>query len=87
MHLWSKFRIILRYIYQFRNDYDYFLKTDDDAYVIMENLLNVLQNYSPDMPFMLGHRFPVNNVYLHLLFIVSCGIIVECKFLQGSLGG
>ncbi|CAH8554930.1 unnamed protein product [Schistosoma intercalatum] len=59
MHLWSKFRIILRYIYQFRNDYDYFLKTDDDAYVIMENLLNVLQNYSPDMPFMLGHRFPI----------------------------
>ncbi|CAH8567214.1 Armadillo-like helical domain-containing protein 3 [Schistosoma haematobium] len=59
MHLWSKFRIILRYIYQFRNDYDYFLKTDDDSYVIMENLLNVLQNYSPDMPFMLGHRFPI----------------------------
>ncbi|CAH8568742.1 unnamed protein product [Schistosoma margrebowiei] len=59
MHLWSKFRIILRYIYQFRNDYDYFLKTDDDTYVIMENLLNVLQNYSPDMPFMLGHRFPI----------------------------
>ncbi|CAH8513917.1 unnamed protein product [Schistosoma turkestanicum] len=59
MHLWSKFRIILRYIYQFRNDYDYFLKTDDDTYVIIENLLHVLQNYSPDKPFMIGHRFPI----------------------------
>ncbi|KAK4470269.1 hypothetical protein MN116_005840 [Schistosoma mekongi] len=59
MHLWSKMRIILRYIYQFRDEYDYFLKADDDTYVIMENLLDVLQNYSPDMPFMLGHRFPV----------------------------
>ncbi|CAH8586514.1 unnamed protein product [Heterobilharzia americana] len=26
----------------------------------MENLLDVLQNYSPDTPFMLGHRFPVH---------------------------
>ncbi|CAH8852989.1 unnamed protein product [Trichobilharzia szidati] len=60
MHLWSKMRIILRYIYQYRDEYDYFLKTDDDTYVIVENLLDVLQNYSPDMPFMLGHRFPVN---------------------------
>ncbi|KAH8870539.1 Glycoprotein-N-acetylgalactosamine 3-beta-galactosyltransferase 1 [Schistosoma japonicum] len=24
----------------------------------MENLLDALQHYSPDMPFMLGHRFP-----------------------------
>ncbi|KAH8870541.1 Glycoprotein-N-acetylgalactosamine 3-beta-galactosyltransferase 1, partial [Schistosoma japonicum] len=65
MHLWSKMRTALRYIYQFRDDYDYFLKADDDTYVIMENLLDALQHYSPDMPFMLGHRFPthVRNGY------------------------
>nr|CAX74232.1 Glycoprotein-N-acetylgalactosamine 3-beta-galactosyltransferase 1 [Schistosoma japonicum] len=58
-YLWNKISTALRYIYQFRDDYDYFLKADDDTYVIMENLLDALQHYSPDMPFMLGHRFPV----------------------------
>ncbi|KAH8870527.1 Glycoprotein-N-acetylgalactosamine 3-beta-galactosyltransferase 1 [Schistosoma japonicum] len=57
-YLWNKISTALRYIYQFRDDYDYFLKADDDTYVIMENLLDALQHYSPDMPFMLGHRFP-----------------------------
>ncbi|CAH8579484.1 unnamed protein product [Schistosoma rodhaini] len=80
MHLWSKFRIILRYIYQFRNDYDYFLKTDDDTYIIMENLLNVLQNYSPDMPFMLGHRFM--NIARNGYFSGGAGYVLSREALK-----
>ncbi|KAA3673117.1 glycoprotein-N-acetylgalactosamine 3-beta-galactosyltransferase [Paragonimus westermani] len=57
-HLWSKMRATLRHIYQYADQYDFFLKTDDDTYIVIENLLAVLQSYSPEDRFMLGHRFP-----------------------------
>ncbi|CAH8465496.1 unnamed protein product [Heterobilharzia americana] len=57
-HLWSKMRTILRYVYQFRNDYDYFLKADDDTFVVMENLRSVLSRHNPSDPFMMGYHFP-----------------------------
>ncbi|CAI2725355.1 unnamed protein product [Schistosoma spindalis] len=57
-HLWSKMRAILRYVYQYRNDYDYFLKADDDTFVIMENLRSILQQHNPKDPFMIGYNFP-----------------------------
>ncbi|CAH8477816.1 unnamed protein product [Schistosoma mattheei] len=57
-HLWSKMRAILRYVYQYRNDYDYFLKADDDTFVIMENLRSILHQHNPKDPFMIGYNFP-----------------------------
>ncbi|KAH8849925.1 Glycoprotein-N-acetylgalactosamine 3-beta-galactosyltransferase 1 isoform 2 [Schistosoma japonicum] len=57
-HLWSKMRAILRYVYQYRNDYDYFLKTDDDTFVVMENLRSILYQHNPNDPFMMGYNFP-----------------------------
>ncbi|VDN09403.1 unnamed protein product [Dibothriocephalus latus] len=57
MHLWSKMRKIVRYVYQYRNDYDYFYKADDDTYLFAENLADELSRRNPDKPFMMGHRF------------------------------
>nr|CAH8832174.1 unnamed protein product [Trichobilharzia regenti] len=57
-HLWSKMRAILRYVYQYRNDYDYFLKADDDTFVVIENLRSVLSRQNPNDPFMMGYNFP-----------------------------
>ncbi|CAL8092845.1 unnamed protein product [Calicophoron daubneyi] len=57
MHLWSKMRAILRYVYRFRDDYDYFLKADDDTFVLLENLRYALLNYNPDEPIMAGYPF------------------------------
>ncbi|KAL7061529.1 hypothetical protein AAHC03_01469 [Spirometra sp. Aus1] len=57
MHLWSKMRKIVRYVYQFRNDYDYFYKADDDTYMFAENLAHELSRRNPDEPFMMGRRF------------------------------
>ncbi|KAF7257700.1 hypothetical protein EG68_06365 [Paragonimus skrjabini miyazakii] len=60
-HLWSKMRAVLRHIYQYADQYDFFLKADDDTYVVMENMLAMLRSYSPEDRFMLGHLFPARQ--------------------------
>ncbi|VDL24616.1 unnamed protein product [Hymenolepis diminuta] len=56
--LWEKTRQAI--IYAYRNhadDYDYFMKADDDTYVIVENLRYILSTRIPDEPFFMGRRF------------------------------
>ncbi|CAH8510360.1 unnamed protein product [Schistosoma turkestanicum] len=56
--LWNKTAGAIKYIAKhFANDYDYFMKADDDSYVIVENLRKILQKQNPDKPFIMGRRF------------------------------
>ncbi|KAA3678376.1 glycoprotein-N-acetylgalactosamine 3-beta-galactosyltransferase [Paragonimus westermani] len=56
-HLWSKMRKILNYVYKFRNQYDFFLKADDDTYIIPENLRAALLDFNSNEPILLGYPF------------------------------
>lgn len=56
--LWEKIRRALVHTYEnVLNDYDFFMKADDDTYVIVENLRLLLSKHDPNLPIIMGRRF------------------------------
>lgn len=54
---WKTIRAF-HYVYErHANEADWFLKADDDTYVIVDNLRWVLANHTPDEPIYFGRRF------------------------------
>lgn len=55
LHLWGKTKLGLQKVYEnYGNDFDWFLKADDDTWIFMENLRHFLYAYSPEMPIYFG---------------------------------
>lgn len=58
--LWNKTRDAFRHAYlHYYNDYDWFVKADDDTYFIMENLRYWLHDKDPEVPYYYGCHFDV----------------------------
>ncbi|KAK6174136.1 hypothetical protein SNE40_017469 [Patella caerulea] len=63
-HLTAKSSQALKFVHsRFLMDYDWFLKADDDTYIVMENLKFLLSHYSPNTPVYLGHLFKKYSKY------------------------
>ncbi|CAJ0928002.1 unnamed protein product, partial [Mesorhabditis belari] len=53
--LWDRVKAAFRKTYKEKgNDFDWFMKADDDCYYIMENIREVLSKYDPNEPWYLG---------------------------------
>ncbi|KAK3103199.1 hypothetical protein FSP39_017295 [Pinctada imbricata] len=80
-NLWLKTKAAFKYIYKHHgSDADWFMKADDDTYVIVENLRHFLKNQSIDKPSYHGKRFKpmVNQGYMS----GGAGYVVNRKALE-----
>ncbi|XP_023323047.1 glycoprotein-N-acetylgalactosamine 3-beta-galactosyltransferase 1 [Eurytemora carolleeae] len=92
-NLWSK----TKYGFQFAFDYlldqvDWVMKADDDTYVIMENLHNMLAQHDPEFPTFFGQHFgiSVDQGYMsggsgYILSRKAVEILVTKAFTNSSL--
>merc|ERR1719481_1925437 len=57
-NLWTKTMQAFQYIYRHHlGDADWFLKADDDTYIIVENIRYMLMDKNASQPVYFGHKF------------------------------
>ena len=80
-HLIGKSVQAFRYCYDnYGTDYDWFLKADDDTYVIVENLRFFLAHNNPDDMIYFGHKFKV--LVRQGYFSGGAGYVISRKALE-----
>ncbi|XP_055297147.1 glycoprotein-N-acetylgalactosamine 3-beta-galactosyltransferase 1-like [Sitodiplosis mosellana] len=80
--MWGKVKLMMQYIHKnFINDYDWFIKGDDDMFLITENLRYMLSAYSTEDPIYFGYKF---NSSLHKtgFFSGGSGYVMSRKTVQ-----
>ena len=74
--LWDKVRLASKHVFDNHfDDFDWFMKADDDTFVIVENLKEMLSEYDTNNPIMFGHPLKALGVscdtmyYWHIHFL------------------
>ena len=66
-HLWCKTKRGFKYVYDLYYDQaDWFMKADDDAYYIMDNLKHFLSKRSSFEPVFFGNKFKINEFIIYM---------------------
>ena len=84
--LWGKTKRAFKYVYENHFDeYEWFMKADDDTFVVVENLKEVLSNHSTNDPIAFGHNFKYLGVREGRLPSILC--VTNTCLLPGLPGG
>ena len=60
--LWNKTMLAFRHLYtEYGDSYDWFMKADDDSFVVTDNLYKFLSNYNSSEPHYFGRIWKLNN--------------------------
>ena len=63
--LWTKVKLACKHVFlNHFDDYDWFMKADDDTFVIIENLKAMLSQYDTNEPIHFGHHSKALGVCL-----------------------
>ncbi|XP_042218034.1 glycoprotein-N-acetylgalactosamine 3-beta-galactosyltransferase 1-like isoform X2 [Homarus americanus] len=59
-YLWAKTKAALTHLYHHHPHYQWYMKADDDTFVIVENLRYFLRDLDPDLPLYYGAKFKMH---------------------------
>ena len=77
--LWGKTKKGFKYVYDHHfSEFDWFMKADDDTFVIIENLKALLVDYDTNSPIHFGHHFK----YLGGYFAGGAGYVLGREALK-----
>lgn len=80
---WGKTKQAFQYVYQHhRDEADWFLKVDDDTYVILENLRYLLSAYSSNDPLYFGYKVRKPEAVKSGYFSAGAGYVLSKTALQ-----
>lgn len=63
-HLAERVVIGSKHLYEkYYDDYEFFMRVDEDSFFIMENLRYLLAQYDPNMALWIGEKFYTSDIY------------------------
>uniref|UniRef100_A0A1I7YHH2 N-acetylgalactosaminide beta-1,3-galactosyltransferase n=1 Tax=Steinernema glaseri TaxID=37863 RepID=A0A1I7YHH2_9BILA len=79
-HSWEKIRKVFKHAYEnLHEKFDWYLRADDDAYIVMENLEKFVGQYDSSKPYLFGYRW---NFYVKRGFADGGAYVISREALR-----